>query len=647
MEFNYLKQLILMNKNSFRFDINALRAFSVISVMIFHFFPNALPGGFLGVDVFFVISGFLMTSIIARGVNSNNFSFSSFYAARSKRIIPALVFVCLMVLFSGYFLLTPPDYSSLSEHVLSSILFISNFNYYLEAGYFDSESHLKWLLHTWSLSVEWQFYIIYPIILYVICKSFGKSSINKTIVVMFVLSLIASVYITRINPSQSYFMIHTRAWEMLAGGIAYSIGDKLTDIKNGKYLSLSLWFVLIGSLFFINSSIAWPGYMAAIPVMCAALLIAINKNFSIYELNFVKITGLVSYSLYLWHWPVSVFIYRSTLSDDVMAGMLGIVLSFCLAYLTYKFIERLPERISADSLKRASVIVSSLVLTSLASVYVYRTDGVSSRYPVSTADLASITDAYKYFDFANNMRGGVCHNVDTSKDVDYFIKHCFSKSKTNIFLYGDSYAATLYHGLQKLAEKDKDIGIAQITYGNGSPFFNVDGDTSVQFRNVKDANEFRLKALKAIKPEIVLISWRYDGPNAIHNKKDALASIENTIERIKDVSPSSRVVVLGPTPGWNNGIINILLEYSKKYNTEPPYRTKFGLAFDSKKWDSYFSKHLKNAKYISSYNELCNDDGCMTRTGPTPKELLYVDYGHLSQNGSDFLIGKISNQIIN
>ena len=143
---------------NFRYDINGLRAIAIIAVILFHFNPAWVPGGFSGVDVFFVISGFLMTGIIFRGLENNNFSLFEYYASRANRIIPALAVLCMILLVFGWFYLIPSDYKALGKHVERSMLFISNFAYLKETGYFDSSSYEKWLLHTWSLSVEWQFY---------------------------------------------------------------------------------------------------------------------------------------------------------------------------------------------------------------------------------------------------------------------------------------------------------------------------------------------------------------------------------------------------------------------------------------------------------------------------------------------------------
>lgn len=161
---------INVKKVNFRYDINGLRAIAVLVVVIFHFLPTYLTGGFVGVDVFFVISGFLMTSIIFNGLANNKFNLFKFYVSRANRIIPALGVLCLILVILGWFFLPPTEYKSLGKHIVGSITFLSNIFYWQESGYFDASSHEKWLLHTWSLSVEWQFYIIYPVILLILNK---------------------------------------------------------------------------------------------------------------------------------------------------------------------------------------------------------------------------------------------------------------------------------------------------------------------------------------------------------------------------------------------------------------------------------------------------------------------------------------------
>jgi len=323
----------------FRKDINGLRAFAVIGVLLFHFNASWMPGGFAGVDVFFVISGFLMTGIIFRGLEQESFSILDFYVARANRIIPALALLCLVLLVFGWFYLTPLEYRALGKHAASSIGFLSNFVYWSEAGYFDAASHEKWLLHTWTLSAEWQFYIIYPLILVVMRKFLSIKTLKLTILVATVLAFIFCVYSTYKWPNASYFLLSARAWEMLIGGVAYLYPFALPE-KKKKFVELIGLALVIGSYFLISAKNAWPGYLALFPVLGSFLIIQAQRNDSIITSNIVfQKIGTWSYSIYLWHWPLVVIIYTFALPEYYV--YLGLALSILLGFLSYKYVEKI------------------------------------------------------------------------------------------------------------------------------------------------------------------------------------------------------------------------------------------------------------------------------------------------------------------
>lgn len=323
----------------FRKDINGLRAFAVIGVLLFHFNASWMPGGFAGVDVFFVISGFLMTGIIFRGIEQEKFSILNFYVARANRIIPALALLCLVLLVFGWFYLTPLEYRALGKHAASSVGFLSNFVYWSEAGYFDAASHEKWLLHTWTLSVEWQFYIIYPLILVAMRKFLSIKTMKLTILVATVLAFIFCVYSTYKWPNASYFLLSARAWEMLIGGVAYLYPFTLQE-KKKKFVEVIGLALVIGSYFLISAENAWPGYLALFPVVGSFLIIQAQRNDSIITSNIVfQKIGTWSYSIYLWHWPLVVIIYTFALPEYYI--YLGMALSILLGFLSYKYVEKI------------------------------------------------------------------------------------------------------------------------------------------------------------------------------------------------------------------------------------------------------------------------------------------------------------------
>ncbi len=323
----------------FRKDINGLRALAVIAVVLFHFNASWMPGGFAGVDVFFVISGFLMTGIIFRGMEQDNFSVLNFYVARANRIIPALALLCLVLLVFGWFYLMPLEYKALGKHAASSVGFLSNFVYWREAGYFDAASHEKWLLHTWSLSVEWQFYIIYPLILLALRRFLSIKTLKLLLIIGTVLGFIFSAIATYKSPNAAYYLFPTRAWEMMIGGVAYLYPFTLQENRK-KLVEWTGLILVVASYFLISAENLWPGYLALFPVLGSFLIIQAQRNDSLITGNIVfQKLGAWSYSIYLWHWPFVVAIYTFSLPDYYI--YIGMVLSVLLGFLSYKYVEKI------------------------------------------------------------------------------------------------------------------------------------------------------------------------------------------------------------------------------------------------------------------------------------------------------------------
>lgn len=292
-----------MNSN-FRYDINGLRAYAVALVVLFHFGITGFSGGFIGVDIFFVISGFLMTQIIVSGLEKKSFSFVKFYISRANRIIPPLVVLSLIVGMIGWFTLTPQELKDYGKHASTSLSFISNIQYFRESGYFNTDSHEKLLLHTWSLSVEWQFYIILPIFLFII-NYFTKRRIYLSFLfsVVLIASLFLSISITKTNPTAAFFLLPTRAWEMMTGGLIYLFLHRTKFNKpQSIFLEVSGFTLILLSVTFFSEKTPWPSYNALIPVIGTFLILISSNNNSIFTKNKVaQFLGNTSYSIYLWH----------------------------------------------------------------------------------------------------------------------------------------------------------------------------------------------------------------------------------------------------------------------------------------------------------------------------------------------------------
>ncbi|WP_201615703.1 acyltransferase family protein [Psychrobacter urativorans] len=425
----------------FRKDINGLRAIAVIAVVLFHFNDSWMPGGFAGVDVFFVISGFLMTGIIFRGVEKDSFSIFKFYVARANRIIPALALLCLVLLVFGWFYLIPIDYKTLGKHAGSSISFLSNFAYWREAGYFDAASHEKWLLHSWSLSVEWQFYIIYPLVLVAMRKFLSIKTMKLMLIVGTVLGFIFCVFSTYKWPNASYFLLSARAWEMMIGGVAYLYPFTLQENRKKivHWVGLGL---IIGSYFLISAENPWPGYLALFPVIGSFLIIQAQHNDSVITGNIVfQKLGTWSYSIYLWHWPIVVAIYYFSLDEAYIYP--GIALSILLGFLSYKYVEKIKFRNDFSSLlsylryKPAYMVLIVGLLGSIA----FGDNGVGSRFALNATDdiiIHELTRATRSNGYCFYSSDDPDFEVSQSKGVECYLGD--KQEKPTTLLFGDSYA---------------------------------------------------------------------------------------------------------------------------------------------------------------------------------------------------------------
>ncbi|CAM4087891.1 acyltransferase family protein [Serratia nematodiphila] len=364
---------MLSSSQNFRHDINGLRAWAVIAVVLFHFGIPGFAGGFVGVDVFFVISGFLMMQIIITGLEQDRFSLWRFYLARARRIIPALLALCSTLLCLGWFWLPTLDYSQLAKHAFTAILFLSNVKFWKEAGYFDSVSHEKWLLHTWSLSVEWQFYIILPLALMLIWRLGGKNGFMRFIILAGAVSFGLSIIMSSLAPSAGFFLIPSRAWEMLAGGIVWRLTQNRT--LSGKRRIYTEWLGMLCIAIAIvgcDASKPWPGYNALLPVIGAMLVLAAGRQDSPLTSNPVAARlGVSSYSIYLWHWPIVVLLVYTNAQSEMKWVVAGLLASVLLGELSLRLIEtpvrkwlsRQTTRQSVCTIGIATMLVAALCVT--------------------------------------------------------------------------------------------------------------------------------------------------------------------------------------------------------------------------------------------------------------------------------------------
>ena len=347
----------------FRSDINGLRAFAVLMVLLYHMKVPIFSGGFVGVDIFFVISGYLMTGIILKKkYSTGNFRLLDFYFYRARRIVPALLVLCAVLLSFGYFCLDPFIYKDLGRAAASSLLFISNITYWKQSGYFAPASEENWLLHTWSLSLEWQFYFLYPIFIILIGVPFNVEHrarvIKLSIWLLFILSIFLSVIFTNLRPVPAFYLLPTRGWELLAGGLIFIYKDRIRLTSSSKnWIEAIGLFCLAVSIILFNNRTPWPGYFAAVPVLGAGLVIASNNQKSWVTNNFIcQSIGRWSYSIYLWHWVFVAGGVYFEIPSSASSIALFLAASILSGFLSYQFIELPAKNIFIPARDRFTLI---------------------------------------------------------------------------------------------------------------------------------------------------------------------------------------------------------------------------------------------------------------------------------------------------
>ncbi len=354
----------------FRTDINGLRAYAVMAVLLFHFQIPGLSAGFIGVDIFFVISGFLMTGIIVKGLENKNFSVWKFYMARVRRIVPALMALIAVLLILGWFFLPTPDYQALGSQSAYASAFISNIYFWRSSGYFDAASHEKWLLHTWTLGVEAQFYLLLPLFLMVLWKiKPAAKTLFWGLLFAFFASLSLSVVASSWRPVPAFYLLPTRGWEFIAGGLVFFAGRDVKALE--KHSNTLLWsgFVLLLLTFiFIDSSYTWPSAWATLPVLATMLIMLAQRPQSIMTAHpIAQWLGDRSYSLYLWHWPIVVALYFAGLHNDGLWITAGLAFSLLLGDVSYRLVET-PTRMYFSKASAAKEILGIGALVMLVGV---------------------------------------------------------------------------------------------------------------------------------------------------------------------------------------------------------------------------------------------------------------------------------------
>lgn len=458
-------------KSNFRYDINALRAIAVIGVILYHFKVPYFNGGFSGVDIFFVISGFLMTRIVLNGLSRGNFSIIEFYRRRIERIIPALAFLIVILITFCYFIYFPGEFHSLIKNSLGSLLFYSNI-LYNNVSYFDASSETNILLHTWSLSVEWQYYLLLPIILVFLNKYIknNKDKYFKIFAISTIALFVISAYITKGHLSAGFYYLPFRAWEMMLGGTAFLCEGKV-QLQYKKQISIVCYILLGLCVLFLNNTMIWPGPFTLLPVLLTFTLLITNINeFQLIKIKPVQFLGRISYSLYLWHWPTYVMARNFGIKVNAASTSALIILSILLALFSYSFIENYKF-----TKTRYIVFFNSLIITIC---IIFSFNNVNKRvFNTRTLAIAEFENNNTK-EIATQFSQSCCFLTETTEEKNFNKIKCltFKKGKKNILLFGDSHAGQFSESFNQFFDKDK-VNLLQTTVGGCLPMLHRKGSS--------------------------------------------------------------------------------------------------------------------------------------------------------------------------
>lgn len=526
----------------FRYDIGFLRALAVFIVVLFHYKIPFFHGGFIGVDVFFVISGFLMTSIILKGFDRDFFSIKEFYVRRFERIVPALVIMMICVLIITFFLYFPIDLKQVSVYTFFSGLFLSNYYYLFNSDYFDASSQSNILLHTWSLSVEWQFYIIYPVFLSLLKESYLKRKRKFTVIFLAItlFSFLLVIFFNNFFPSSyskiSFFSFTHRAWEMMFGGIAFLYKDffenKISEVFKHVLIGFSI-IVIVISIVCLNETYAWPSALTLFPVIASFFVIALNKEYSFYKNSTIQYIGNISYSWYLWHWPIYVIAKYFDYKGVKLTALLMVV-SLLLASLSYEFIEKRSKLIS---LKKMIIGSSFVLLISLIGVFLTPNKNLFS------ADAIILSEYKDHYDEnrRKQFNSGVCHNVS---EINYKKCLCIDIKKKNILLLGDSHAGQFSLSFRKKLDSTK-FNFMEHTVVGTFPLLNAHGEkrASGQFKSIFD--KFIVEHKSNIDVILLSCNWmNYPNSGGYASNKELVNDVDATVKVLKKMG-IKKVFVIG------------------------------------------------------------------------------------------------------
>jgi peptidoglycan/LPS O-acetylase OafA/YrhL len=635
-------QKTILKYLKYRPDIDGLRAVAVLSVLAYHTGIKGASGGYVGVDVFFVISGYLISFIVFSEIAASRFSIIAFYERRIRRIFPALfgmliVFSALVTIF-----LLPNELVDYAKSMLAATAFVSNFYFWQHSRYFDLQT-INPLLHTWSLAIEEQFYITFPLFLLLI-RRFFPQRLRISVVVLFFISLLVSIFVVLHNRSTAYYMPYTRAWELLLGTIlSLRMFPRLGAAWQRNLSTLAGIGMIAIAVNFYTLVTLFPGYNALLPCLGAALIIGAGESGSslvgmVLSWRPVVFIGLISYSLYLWHWPVIILfklcifvmpgVFAGLLSFYHFDKLLEILISILLGFLSWRFVERPfrsgPMRLSGRPL--FALAGAFMIILMFFSSLVIFTGGFKGRFSEESVQIASYIGTKEVL---GPTRAGNCFFHSYQHFQDFDPNQCLHQveGKNNILLLGDSYSAMLWSALSTSLP---EANILQASTGNCLPLVHPTGSPDC----IKLMDYIFQSYLPTHPVQGVLLAARWEAND--------MGGLMDTIQWAKDHKVP--VILVGPVQEYDAPLPR-LLAYAKTLNKpELPgqHRSSEDRELDARLGN--LALNVWHVPYISLYNAICVNNNCIEYSDAAHKTPLMFDLGHLNGPGSLLIVQRLRNQ---
>jgi peptidoglycan/LPS O-acetylase OafA/YrhL len=613
----------------YRADIDGLRAIAVLAVVSFHL-KFGLSGGFVGVDIFFVISGYLIAGIIHAEIAAGSFSLLTFYARRARRILPALVSTILVSSIAALMILHPSALVAFSKSAIASVLFSANFYFLATSDYFAPAANTIPLLHLWSLGIEEQFYILFPA-LALACTKYARKLLPAVLFALCVASLAASQILLGKDPLSAFYLLPYRGFELLIGCLislpaARAIPRSALAAQAAAFAGAA---VLMFCAAFLGPATQYPGFAAALPSVGTALIISAAEARPTFISNLLSTRllvsiGRISYSLYLVHWPVIVFGLKLFPNVAPAAfGLFAVAISFLLGLLNYRFVER-PFRQStrrASSLRALGVSAAAVTCLCGLSAWTLHENGFSS----STDERIDRVLSYLDYDHDRLYLDRECY---LSPDQDFSLEAmsgCLPRGPgSSAILWGDSHAMHLYPGLRPTLEKE-GYALGVLTASACAPIIGY--QTAVRPK-CTSFNEHALEAIRSLNPKLVILSarWPTDDPS--------VTLLDRTVDSLAKLG--IKVVILGESPLYK---IDVPLIVAKRLESKDSSRAANGeldLELGFLRWsDRILSARFGNrsdVRFISVMRAICPKDDCpLTTPDGTP---VHFDTAHLTEEGS-------------